>query len=83
MVQVMTIMITTLWKTLIRISKTAYPSIYFAFTLQLVIRDGLKEAGRHLKTVIARTASIVGSIRKSIHATEILENSKSVCRPRT
>ena len=57
--------------------------LWFAHTLQLVIRDGLKEAGRHLKTVIANTASIVGSIRKSIHATEILENSKSVCRPRT
>ena len=50
----------------------------FAHTLQLVIRDGLKEAGQHLKTVISKAASIVGSIRKSIHATEILENEKRV-----
>ena len=39
-------------------------------------RDGLKEAGQHLKTVISKAASIVGSIRKSVHATEILENEK-------
>ena len=31
-----------------------------------------------LKTVISKAASIVGSIRKSIHATEILENEKRV-----
>ena len=37
----------------------------FAHTLQLEIRDGLKEATQHLKTVIAKAASIVGSIRKS------------------
>ena len=50
----------------------------FAHTLQLVIRDGLKVAGQHLKTVIAKAASIVGSIRKSIHATGILEIEKCV-----
>ena len=50
----------------------------YAHTLQLVIRDGLKESGQHLKGIIAKAASIVGSIRKSVHATEILESEKRV-----
>ena len=32
----------------------------FAHTLQLVVRDGLKEAGQHLKTVISKAASTRG-----------------------
>lgn len=38
----------------------------------------MKEAGPNLKTVIAKAASIVSSIRKSINASEILGNEKRV-----
>ena len=44
----------------------------FAHTLQLTVKDGLKDAG-HLKTVIAKVTSLVAHVRRSCSATEALE----------
>lgn len=48
----------------------------YAHTLQLVVKDGLKDASPHLKTVISKVSSIVKYVRKSLNATEILEGEK-------
>lgn len=48
----------------------------FAHTLQLVVKDGMKEVSPHLKTVIAKAANLVKYVRKSIKASEILEEEK-------
>ena len=45
----------------------------FAHTLQLVVRDGLRDAGQ-LKQVIAKVSSIVSHVRKSTSATELLQD---------
>ena len=50
----------------------------YAHSLQLVVRDGLKEAGQHLKTVIAKASNIVNFVRKSVNASEILEDEKKL-----
>ena len=47
----------------------------FAHTLQLVIKDGLKEAGA-IKKVLAKAANIVSHVRKSQVATELLESER-------
>ena len=47
----------------------------FAHTLQLVVKDGLKEIGS-LKRVLQKGAKIVGYVRKSQKATEILEGER-------
>lgn len=44
----------------------------FSHTLQLVVKDGLKESGQ-LKTVISKASSLVAHIRKSHLASELLE----------
>ncbi|XP_063438060.1 zinc finger BED domain-containing protein 4-like [Mytilus trossulus] len=48
----------------------------YAHTLQLVVRDGLKDASPHLKTVISKASNIVRYVRKSINASDILEGEK-------
>ena len=47
----------------------------FAHTLQLVIKDGFKQAAG-IDKVLAKTSAIVTHVRKSIHASEILECEK-------
>lgn len=49
----------------------------FAHTLQLVIRDGLKEARQHLNTVIAKAAL------ENLYMQVKFWKMKSVCRPMT
>lgn len=44
----------------------------FAHTLQLVIKDGMKQAGP-INSVLSKAANIVSHVRRSTHATEILE----------
>ena len=51
-------------------------SCCYAHSLQLVVKDGLKDASPHLKNVIAKASNIVSHVRKSIHASDILEGEK-------
>lgn len=44
----------------------------FSHTLQLVVKDGMKEAGP-LKRVISKVSSLVSHVRKSTHATDLPE----------
>ena len=46
----------------------------FAHTLQLVVRDGLSECGGHLKQIISNAFSIVRYVRKSINASDLLQD---------
>ena len=48
----------------------------FAHTSQLVVHDGLKQAGPHITKLIAQAAKIVSFARKSVLATDILEGEK-------
>ena len=48
----------------------------YAHTLQLVLKDGLNDASQHLKNVIAKASNIVNHVRKSIHASELLDGEK-------
>ena len=50
----------------------------YAHTLQLVVKDGLKETNQHLRNWIAKLSQIVSHIRKSVHASEWLEGEKRV-----
>ncbi len=49
----------------------------FAYTLQLVIKDGLRQAGPITK-VLGKASNIVSHVRRSIHASEILEGEKKL-----
>ena len=49
----------------------------FAHTLQLVVKDRMKEIGS-LQRVISKSSNIVSHVRKSIHASELLENFKKL-----
>ncbi len=49
---------------------------YFAHTLQQVVKDGLKEVGA-LGKVTNKTSNTVSFVRRSTHATDILEGQKS------
>ena len=40
--------------------------------------SGLKGAGQHLKTVVAKASNIVNSVRKSVNASKILEGEKKL-----
>ena len=40
--------------------------------------SGLKGAGQHLKTVVAKTSNIVDFVRKSVNASKILEGEKKL-----
>ena len=48
----------------------------FAHTLQLVVRDGLNECGGHLKQIISKASSIVSYVRKSVNASDLLQDEK-------
>lgn len=48
----------------------------YAHTIQLVVKDGLSETSQHLKGVVSKAANIVKFVRKSINASDILENEK-------
>ena len=52
----------------------------FIHTLQLVVKDGFKQAGI-INKVLAKTANIVSHVRRSIHANDILEGKKG-CKQR-
>ena len=43
-----------------------------------MVRNGLKEAGQHLKTVAAKVSNIVNFVRKSVNASKILECEKKL-----
>ena len=47
----------------------------FAHTLQLVVKDGFKEVGA-VSNVLTKAAKIVSFVRRSIHASEILEGER-------
>jgi thiamine phosphate synthase YjbQ (UPF0047 family) len=46
----------------------------YAHSLQLVVKDGLKECNSHLKQVVTKVSHIVNYVRKSVNASEILED---------
>ena len=48
----------------------------FAHTSQLVLHEGLKEAGPHITKLIVKAAKVVSFVRKSTFATDILEVQK-------
>ena len=50
----------------------------FAHTLQLVVKDVMKDIGSSLQKVIANASNIVTHIKKSVHASEFLEDFKRV-----
>lgn len=45
----------------------------YAHTLQLVVRDGLRDCSLNIHKVVAKASKIAGHIRKSTAATEVLE----------
>lgn len=47
----------------------------FAHTLQLVIKDGFKQAGSSNK-VLSKVSALVSHVRRSIHAAEVLESER-------
>lgn len=49
----------------------------FAHTLQLVMKDGLNNAGP-VNKVLAKRASILAHVRRSTHASDILEEETSL-----
>ena len=50
----------------------------FAHTLQLVVKDGMKDIGSSLQKVIAKASNIVSHVKKSVHTSEFLEDYKRV-----
>ncbi|XP_045172971.2 zinc finger BED domain-containing protein 4-like [Mercenaria mercenaria] len=48
----------------------------FAHSLQLVVKDGLAQCGNHLKQLISKASTIVSYVRKSVLASEYLEDEK-------
>ena len=50
----------------------------FAHTLQLVVKDGMKDIGLSLQKIIAKASNIVSHVKKSVHASEFLEYYKRV-----
>ena len=46
----------------------------YAHTLQLVVKDGLLQCGSHIKKVLAKVSNLVNYVRKSQHASELLED---------
>ncbi|VDI82573.1 Hypothetical predicted protein [Mytilus galloprovincialis] len=51
-----------------------YHSRCYAHSLQLVVKDGLKDCSPHLKTITTKALNTVSFVRKSINASEILED---------
>ena len=50
----------------------------FAHTMQLVVKDGMKDIGSSLQKVIAKASNIGSHVKKSVHASEFLEDYKRV-----
>ena len=48
--------------------------MWYAHTLQLVIKDGLEDCTSHMCTVIGKSFKIVNFARRSIHASEMLKS---------
>ena len=48
----------------------------YAHTSQLVVKDGLLQCGSHMKKVVAKVSNLVNYVRKSQHASKLLENEK-------
>ena len=48
----------------------------YAHSLQLVVKDGLKDASKNLKNIISKASNIVSHVRKSIHATDVFEEKR-------
>lgn len=46
----------------------------YAHSLQLVVKDGLKECSTHLKTIVNKASQIVNHVRKSVNASDLLED---------
>ena len=46
----------------------------YAHSHQLVVKDGLKECNSHLKQVVTKASHIVNYVRKSVNASEMLED---------
>ncbi len=51
----------------------------FAHTLKLVIRDRFKQAGA-INKGLGKCAVIVSSVRRSIHASDVLQNEKRLSK---
>ena len=49
----------------------------YIHTIQLVVRDGFREAGT-MNKILAKAANIVSYVCRSIHANEILEGEKKL-----
>lgn len=49
----------------------------FAHTLQLVVKDGMKEIGS-LRSLVSKVSALVSHIRKSTHATDLLMDQRRV-----
>ena len=47
-----------------------------SIVLHLVVRDGLNECGSHLRQIITKASSTVNYVRKSLNASEFLEDQK-------
>ena len=52
-------------------------SACYAHTLQLVVKDGLKDAGNNLKTIKVKASTADRYVRQSLLATEILEGTSN------
>ena len=46
----------------------------YAHTLQLVVKDGLGDCSPSLKSIVAKASNIVSFVRKSVVASEMLED---------
>ncbi|KAJ8315996.1 hypothetical protein KUTeg_006010 [Tegillarca granosa] len=46
----------------------------YAHSLQLFVKDGLKECSTHLKTIVNKASQIVNHVRKSVNASDLLED---------
>ncbi|KAJ8309282.1 hypothetical protein KUTeg_014156 [Tegillarca granosa] len=46
----------------------------YAHSLQLLVKDGLKECSTHLKTIVNKASQIVNHVRKSVNASDLLED---------
>ena len=50
----------------------------YAHTLQLVVNDGLRECNSNLRNVISKVSSVVKFVRKSVNASDFLEDEKKL-----
>lgn len=48
----------------------------YAHTLQLVVNDGLRDCSSNLKSIIGKVSNVVKHVRKSVNASDLLEEEK-------